>query len=114
MQLIGLKKMKLTNLEPAYDLEVQKWLYETIDLTPYQKEKIRDNEIIRFAPFKFYKWRKKEKILFLWRLTIFLVPFYLLILYMILPYRMIFTGEWGYGQKFIDNFHNKWLHKLNL
>jgi hypothetical protein len=107
--------MKLTNLRPASNYEVREWLEKTIkELTPYQKEWIRNEEIIRFAPFKFYKRRKTEKVSILWRFTIIAFPIYLVIIFSFLPIKMIITGEWGYGQKFYDNFHAAWLHKLNL
>lgn len=52
--------MKLTQLEPARDFEIRKWIEDS------------------------------------------------------LPIKWIFTGKWGYGQKFYDNFHAKWTTKLNL
>lgn len=106
--------MKLSSLTPASDHEVEKWLKEKLDLTDYQKEKLRDREIIRFAPFYFYKRAKPEKVGILWRLTIIFFAVYLILLFCSLPFKMIITGKWGYGRKFIDNFHNKWVRKLNL
>jgi TRAP-type mannitol/chloroaromatic compound transport system permease small subunit len=106
--------MKLTNLKPASDYEVEKWLEKAFDLTAYQKQKLRQEETVRFAPFNFYKRRNKEKVSILWRLTIFLVPIYILLVFLFMPIKMIFTGAWGYGQKFYDNFHARWMNKLNL
>src|ERR1035437_6937480 len=106
--------MKLTNLEPARDYEVQEWLEKNLNLTPYQKDKLRQEEIVRFAPFEFYKPRSKEKVSFFWRFTIIVFPIYLLLIFLFLPIKMIFTGKWGYGQKFYDNFHAKWTNKVNL
>jgi hypothetical protein len=107
--------MKLTNLEPAHDYEVMEWLEKAIpELTAYQKERIRDDETIRFAPYEFYKRREKENVSFLWRLTILVFPIYWILAFSFLPIKMIFTGKWGYGQKFYDNFHGAWMHKLNL
>jgi hypothetical protein len=43
-----IENMKLTNLKPASDYEVEEWLESRIkNLTPYQKEWIRNEEIIR-------------------------------------------------------------------
>ena len=107
--------MNLSRLKPASDCDVMEWLEKKIpNLTPSQKEKIHDDEIIRFAPFDFYEPRAKEKISFLWRLTIILIPFYFVGLLSFLPIKMIFTGKWGYGRKFQDNVHGYWMNKLKL
>lgn len=107
--------MKLHNLEPAFDLEVEKWLCEKIpELTPYQKEKIRDKEIVRWAPFEFYKRRDNKPAFFLWRLTLIVLPIYLILIFCFLPIKYLFTGKMYYGQKFFDNFHGVWMNKLKL
>lgn len=106
--------MKLTDLKHASDYEVNEWLEKSLNLTPYQKDKLRQEEVVRFAPFEFYKLKNQEKISFLWRFTILVFPIYLLLAYSFLPIKMIFTGKWGYGQKSYDNFHTKWMNKLNL
>lgn len=90
--------MKLFNLEKAYSYEVNEWLEENIpDLTKYQKQRIREDEIIRFAPFEFYK--KGKKIDNIWiRLSIIFVPIVWLILVLGLPFNFILTGSWGYEE----------------
>lgn len=106
--------MRLSNLKEASDWDVEKWLAEELDLTPYQKEKMKSSELVRFSPFEFYEPKAKEKISPLWRLTIFIFPIYLILLYIGLPFTMLFTGKWGYGRKFIDKFHGVWVYKLKL
>ena len=107
--------MKLTNLKPVFDYEVEKWLISSIpELTVYQKQKIRNDEIVRFSGFQFYKRRKRIKVSILWRLTFFLLPLYFAFLLVSLPFGYLFTGKWGFGQKFYDNFHAVWFHKLGL
>jgi hypothetical protein len=107
--------MKLTNLQKAADYEVNAWLEEIIpEITDYQKQRIRERELVRFSKFEFYKRRPQEKITFLWRLTFFLLPIYFILLFLGLPIKMLITGKWTYGQKFFDNFHTKWMHKLKL
>lgn len=106
--------MKLTNLKPANDFEVKEWLEKQLDLTVYQKEKLVNNEVIRFAPFYFYKRRQRKKISFLYRLSIILIPIYYSLLMIALPFTLIVRGEWGFGQKFYDKFHAVWMNKLNL
>lgn len=104
--------MKLHRYEKASDYEVQAWLEKNLDLTPYQKEKIYNSELIRFAPFEFYK-RRKEKTSPIWRLSI--IPWipYIIILFTFLPFNWIFTGHWGYGDK-LYNFHSKWRNKIGF
>ena len=107
--------MKLTNLEPASDYKVQEWLEKLeLKLTPYQKECLRNSEMIRFAPFEFYKRRKNKKVNIFWRLSIIAIPIYWLIIIVLLPFTFLVRGKWGYSQKFFDNFHAVWMHKLNL
>ena len=44
--------MRLLNLKRVDDFKVRNWIEKSIpELTAYQKEKIRENEIVRFAPF---------------------------------------------------------------
>jgi hypothetical protein len=98
--------MNLSALERASDIEVEAWIKKNIpELSPYQKEHIRDREMVRSSPFYFYKRKKKEKVSILWRFTIIAVPVYILLLYLSLPIKMIITGSWGYGRNFIDKFH---------
>lgn len=107
--------MKLSRLERADEWEVRDWLLENIvELTPYQKEKLRDNETLRFAPYYFYKRPKKDKYSILWRVTLVVFPFYLLAIIIFNPIKWIFTGNWGYGRNFMDNFHYKWCKRLDL
>ena len=107
--------MKLTNLKPASDHKVQEWLEKSdLKLTTYQKECLRNSEMIRFSPFEFYTRRETEKVNFLWRLSIILIPIYYLFLLISLPIAFLIRGKWGYSQKFYDNFHSAWMHKLKL
>lgn len=106
--------MKLSYLEPARDHEVAKYFEDNLQLTPYQKQKLYSDELIRFAPFNFYKRKPKVTSSVLWRLTVILIPFYYIIMFCILPINMIINGQWGFGRKFIDGFHSKWMTKLNL
>lgn len=106
--------MNLSRLKKASDYKVTEWLEEELKLTPYQKQKIYDKELIRFSPFYFYEIKQKEKISFLWRLTILLFPIYYLIMLIGLPINMIITGKWGYSQDFLEKFHYSWLNKLKL
>ena len=106
--------MKLSNLEPADHSEVEKWLKEKLNLSVYDKERLRNEELVRFAPFEFYKRKKKVEGNILWRLTLLLVIPYMILLYLFLPIKMIITGEWGYGGKFMQKFHYPWMNKIGL
>ncbi len=106
--------MKLHDLERASDWDVKEWLVKELELTPYQKSKMYDNETIQFSPFYFYQYPKNKKVTFLWRMSI--VPFfvYYILAFIFLPFMWIFTGKWGYGRNFIDNFHSKWCKKIGI
>jgi hypothetical protein len=106
--------MKLSQLEKASNYHVENWLQEKLALTPYQRSKMINDELIRFSPFEFYQRPKKEKVSVLWRLTLPLFPIYVLIIIIINPIKWMITGKWGYNQKFFDNFHAKWTRKLGI
>lgn len=102
--------MKLTNLKRASDWEVREWLKNSIpELTVYQKEKIRD-EIIQFAPFYFYKKRKKVNNVFV-RLSVIFIPPVWIILAISLPFNFIVTGKWGYNKL---EWYSKWISACGL
>lgn len=106
--------MNLSNLRRASDWEVEKWLKDNLDLTPYQEEKLTDNETVRFSPFYFYQHVKAPKAAIIWRLTLPFYCLYWLILLMSLPMAFIFTGKWGYGRGFYDKFYAPWHRKIGL
>lgn len=39
--------MKLHRLQRASDLEVQQWIIDNLELTPYQKAKLLNQELVR-------------------------------------------------------------------
>jgi hypothetical protein len=103
--------MKLINLKKVSDYKVNEWLEKTIpELTPYQKQKIYNNEIVRFAPFYFYERRKKVNNILLRFSIIFILPV-LLVLIISLPFNFFITGDWGYSN--ID-WYSKWLNNCGL
>lgn len=106
--------MRFSRLKRAHDFDVIKWLENSLELTDQQKQKLYDQEIVRFSPYYFYKKAEKKKVGFLWRLTLIAYPIYWILLFCFMPIKAIITGKWGYGRNFIDKFHNKWLQKLDL
>ena len=108
--------MKITRLKQTYNRKVERWLFDSLpELTAYQKQKIVDEEIVRFAPFYFYEDPENEKSSLLWRLTLPLFLVYLLILILIvLPILWVTTGKWGISQKFSDKIHAPWCQKINV
>lgn len=106
--------MKFSNLKQAFDLDVYKWLEEELQLTPYQKERLRNEELIRFSPYFFYEKEDKKRISFLWRITIVFYFPYFILLCIFAPLKWVCTGNRYYGRKFMDTFHNKWVRKIGL
>jgi len=103
---MALLNMRLINLKITNDRKVEKWLEKNIkDLTPYQKECIRDSEVVRTAPFVFCERRKKVDNIFL-RLTLPFMLITLLALVISLPFNFFIRGVWGYNK--LDWF-SKWL-----
>lgn len=103
----------LSNLERARDHEVEKWLEEELELTPYQKERMRNNESVRLSFIYFYKNKPTKNPSLIWRLTI--IPFFLyyVIAFCFLPINYLITAKWGYSRNFIDKFHSKWVDNIN-
>jgi hypothetical protein len=104
--------MRLYDLQKVWDCDVVKWLEDSIpELTDYQKEKIRDKEIVRFAPFYFMKRTKKVNNVLTRFSVIFLLPV-LILLIIGLPINFFITGKWGYSEKM--RWCGKWVSACGL
>jgi hypothetical protein len=104
--------MRLIDLKKCENLSVENWLIENIpELTVYQKEKIRDNEIVRFAPFYFMERNKKVNNILL-RFSIIAIPPILLLLIIGLPFNYFITGKWGYSYKM--RWFGKWISACGI
>ena len=104
--------MKLSELTKVNDYYVKQWLKESLNLTPYQIEKM--GEMLEDSDFYFYEYSKEKNVSLLWRFTL---PFFLIegiLLVCLNPVKWLFTGKWGYSSKFLDTFYYKWKQKLNL
>lgn len=105
--------MNLVNLKKVSDREVRMWLEDSIkDLSPYQREYIRDKEIIRFAPFYFMEKREKVNNVLLRFTILFILPV-LLVLIVGLPFNFLITGCWGYDHNKMKWF-SKWVSSCGL
>jgi hypothetical protein len=103
--------MNLINLKRVSDYKVQEWLEKKIpELTPYQKQKIYDYEIVRFAPFYFMERRKKTNNIFMRLSIIFMLPVFLLLI-VGLPFNFFITGSWGYKKL---KWFSKWTSSCGL
>lgn len=108
--------MKLYNLKKASNYEVRKWIESSVpELTSYQKQRIRSDydEIIRFAPFEFYKKKKKTGNSIFTRLSILPLLILLLILFLLLPINFVVSGRWGYDPDKVK-WLNNWMHNVGL
>ena len=110
-----LTPMALSELELVHSIEVKKWLDDNLQLTPYQKSIVYSDEYDIFRNFEFYTYKKPSvKTSLLWRFTILIYPIYYILALFYLGLKWVFTGKWGFNQKFYDNFHGKWSKKLNI
>lgn len=106
--------MKFTNLEKAPDYEVEQWLINSIpELTAYQKEYIKREEIVRFSNLTFMKYTKKIENPFI-RLTVVFIPIVVVILLLGLPINFLFTGSWGYNSLKFQKLYNTWTTSCGL
>jgi hypothetical protein len=105
--------MNLINLQKVSDYRVQEWLEKNIkELTPYQKQRIHDDKIIRFAPFYFMERRKKTNNILLRFSIIFMLPVFLLLI-IGLPFNFFITGSWGYSDGKM-RWYSKWIASCGL
>ena len=103
----------LVNLKKVEDYRVRDWMQNSIpELSPYQKELMRNREIVRFAPFEFMERRKKVNNVFLRLSIVFMLPV-LLILIVGLPFDFVITGSWGYDHEKIK-WYSKWVSACGL
>lgn len=104
--------MNFRNIKKASTYEVESWLKKSIvELTPYQKNKMQEDEIVRFSPFEFYK--EKEVTSNIWiRLSVIFLPILWGLLFVFMPLTFIFTGRWGYGKNF--NWILNWMDKVKI
>lgn len=105
--------MNILNLKKVSDYKVHEWLENSIkDLTPYQKTWIRNEEIVRFAPFEFMERRKKVNNVLV-RLSVVILLFVYLLLVIMLPFNYFITGSWGYDDRKLKWF-SKWTSACGL
>jgi len=105
--------MEFHRYKKASDYEVYDWIKKSIpELTNYQKQKIYDNEIVRFSKFEFYKRRKRVSNIW-WRLSAVFFPITWILIFISLPINFILTGDWGYSFKTLEWF-NIWKNNIGL
>jgi hypothetical protein len=105
--------MRIIDLKPVSNYKVQEWLDSHIkELTPYQKEWIINEEIVRFAPFYFMERTKKTNNVLLRLTIIFMLPV-LLLLIIGLPFNFFITGSWGYSHDKMKWYSN-WVSSCGL
>jgi hypothetical protein len=103
-----------TNLVPASNQEVERYLEKELQLTSQQRDLLFFNEVIRSSGYKFYKYRTKTPTTFAWRLT---MPFYgafVLLLILSQPFRFLALGRWYYKDSFLNKTLRPWKSKLGI
>lgn len=106
--------MNLSNLRRADDIEVRRWMEEALQLTTYQKERLRDSDIIRFSPFEFYKPDPIGRVSFWWRFTILVYPIYLVLALLFGALRFLAIGQFNLPRKFLTSVHYPWIKRLKI
>lgn len=105
--------MNIINLQRVPDYKVSEWINKKIpELTSYQKERINNDEIIRFAPFYFMERRGTTNSVLLRLSIIFMLPV-LILLIIGLPFNFIITGSWGYSDGKM-RWYSKWVSSCGL
>ena len=104
--------MSLHRYKKASNYEVSVWLKNSkeLNLTDQQKRDMDFHELIRFAPFEFYKEKKKVSGV-LFRLTLPIYFIMLVLMFTFLPFSFIINGRWGYKR---INWFLTWQNRLGL
>lgn len=101
----------LLRYKEASSIEVENHFINNIpEITPYQKDCIKNDEIFRFSPYTFYKETEKVSNPLI-RISILLYWLIWLLLFIGLPFNFIFTGRWGYKK---INWFAKWTTACGL
>jgi len=104
-----------SRLREASQRDVLNWFEKNVvELTRYQKERLRDDETFRWGPLFFYYLKEEEPTTFMWRLTYPFFMVYLITLWIMRPVLFLCTGRWMYPQWFLNKIHYPWCRKLNL
>ncbi len=105
--------MNLIDLEKVSDYKVEEWIEKSIpNLTDYQKQVIRDKEIVRFSPYYFMVRRKKTNNIFIRFTILFMLPV-LLLLIIGLPFNYFITGSWGYKSERMK-WYGRWVNSCGF
>ncbi len=104
--------MNLHNYEEASEYEVANWLRDSKVLNLSNEQKANVFEAIKFSRFEFYK--KRERISSVWlRISIIFYPIVWFLLFLVLPFKFIAKGSWGYRIEDIKWFY-KWGNDLGI
>lgn len=106
--------MRFSRLRKANDYEIRKAIAETIELNPYQKEKLADREFPIYTRLKVYIEQEYPKPSIWWRLTIFPYVLYIVLVFLFMPIKWMLTGTHYLPQTWLDNFHRPWVEKLGF
>ena len=105
--------MNIFNYEKMGRYEFFEWMIKSVpDITPSQREKIRD--LVFLQCLSFVPVKRAEKVGNFWlRLSaIFILPTMVILLCGI-PFNFIITGRWGYSIKYVG-WYGKWVRKCGL
>ena len=103
---------KIYNLQKSTHFEFENYLAKELKLTSDQSYHLRD--VVRCSGFYVFKEKPKTNSNILFRLTIFIFPIWLLILFISLPFNWIITKQWGYSDKIGEILIGKWANKLQI
>lgn len=106
--------MKLSNLKKIDYYEVEQYLTEQLQLTAYQKQRMRDHDVLRTSPFYFYKREKHVPVKWHIRLTLPIYCLFILLLIICLPLKFLITGQWRYSNKRFQKFMVEWSKRLKV
>ncbi len=105
--------MNLSRLVRADKFEVMEWLVRDLNLTREQRQKLMISDAIRLSPFEFYKLKERTPVSFWWRMSLLLIPFYMLFILLYKPFHFLITGKWAFNREF-ERFHYGWMRKIRI
>jgi hypothetical protein len=107
--------MKLSNLKKVNDSDVRDFLKQRYELTPYQCQKMYNDEFPRFTEFYVFTYEKEKNQGLIWRLTLpFIIPYFLIIIMYVLLKWVVTGNRYFSEEKSLLKFHRKWMKKLGI
>jgi len=106
--------MRLHDYKYSNRNEFKNFLIKELDLSVYQQDKLKTNDIIFDSKYTVMEKTGKVNSNALWRLSILLYPIYIVLLFLYCIVKYVFTGKFAIGSERLLNIHTTWNKKIGI